>query len=95
MLFFALSHFSLDDGHGFVFFWVLVVVGTILANFYNAFSERGVTEKIVEAHDPAQPALATPPDAAARLRRLDDLRRQHLLTASEYEQRRADLVRQL
>ena len=95
VLVFGLSHFGLGDGGGFVFLWASVVIGGVLVSFYNAFSARGVADKIVETDELENPALAPPLDAAARLRQLGDLRRQGLITAAEYDQRQAEIVRRL
>jgi hypothetical protein len=72
--------------------WTLVATGMTIANLYNAFSSRGIANEIIEVSGDESLKNANP---EARLRTLDDLRSKSLITPSEYEQRRNEILKQL
>ena len=94
ILYFGLSHMG-SDGGGFMVLWTVVGIGITLVSFYNAFSKRGIATNIAQDDGPEVSDAHSQPDAAARLRRLDDLRREGLITVGEYDGRRAEILRQL
>ena len=72
--------------------WTLAASGITIMHFYNAFSSRGITNEILEVSGDEPPKTIDP---ETRLRTLDDLRSKSLITQSEYEQRRNDILKQL
>ena len=72
--------------------WTLVAAGITIAHLYNAFSSRGIANEIIEvSDDDSQPSA----DPEARLRKLDNLRAKSLISASEYERRRNEIIDQI
>lgn len=72
--------------------WTLVASGITITHLYNAFSSRGIANEIIEVSGD-EPLETIDPET--RLRTLNDLRSKSLITPSEYEQRRNDILKQL
>jgi hypothetical protein len=94
-IFVAIPHVGL-----FGVFWTVLATGITIANFYNAFSDRGIANEIIEEEitpSPASPTprLAEPHNVESRLRQLDDLRNNGLITADEYTRRRAEILQEV
>lgn len=99
-IFVAIPNFGL-----FGILWTLIAIGVTAVNFYQAFSGKYIGPEIsIEDEDPAQsappasyqPGQPVPGTAAAdRLRQLEDLRRSGLITQSEYEAKRQEILRGL
>lgn len=71
-------------------FWTLVALAITVYHGMNVFSDKGVAvSEIVAEHDPP-PAEQLPPDE--RLRRLEKLKADGLLTDDEYARKRAELL---
>lgn len=71
-------------------FWTLVAVAITGYHAVNVFSDKGVAvSEVVADHDPPA-AEPLPPDE--RLRRLEKLRADGLLTDDEYARKRAELL---
>jgi hypothetical protein len=82
----------------FVLIWILVAFGTAAYYGYNAFSERGVS--MLDIEPPAAPPVSPPSRATPaadfdeRLRKLEGLRRDSVITDAEYETKRAEILRE-
>jgi len=76
----------------FVGFWLLLVLGGTVYHAVNAFTRRGLPAEIVE-HEGSLPGSQS--NAANRLRELEKLRSEGLLSALEYDQRRKAILEQL
>ena len=74
---------------GFGILWTLVAAGIVGLNLYMAFGKNYVGPEITVEDEAADD------NAAARLRQLEDLRRQGLITGEEYEKKRQEILRQL
>lgn len=76
-------------GVGFLVFWIFCVLlmGGYLLHMLR--SRRGVVEIEVE---PAPPAADQSPDFAGRLRELESLRKDGLVTEDEYRTKRAEIL---
>jgi hypothetical protein len=85
---------NMQDMGGFGVLWIFGTLAAALASFYNAFSDRGIAKEIIEVDDDRSVA-APRKSAASRLTQLMELKEQGLITAAEYEQRRAVIVREL
>jgi hypothetical protein len=72
-------------------FWTLVAVAITVFNAINVFSESGVagTEIIQEG---GEPSGTEPLPFDERLRRLEQLKREGLVTDEEYQRKRAELL---
>ena len=76
-------------------FWTLIAVGITIFNFYQAFGKRYIGPEIsIEEEDPAGGVPAENP-SAARLRQLQSLYDQGLITEEEYEAKRQEILREL
>jgi hypothetical protein len=72
--------------------WTLLAAAGAVTGFYNAFSKRGIATEIIDVSDDAS---LESDDAETRLRRLDDLKTKNLITPSEYERRRSEILNAL
>jgi hypothetical protein len=73
--------------------WTGVAVVITIYHLVNAFSRRGIAEQVVDIEE--QDSLGGAGEArpiAARLRELEDLRAEALITPAEYEARRRAIL---
>jgi hypothetical protein len=71
--------------------WILLVIVAIAYNVINAASPKGLPTQIIEAED----NLTDEKPVAARLQELEDLRNRKLISDSEYEAKRQEILKQL
>lgn len=83
-------------GAAFAILWVIVTFGMAAFYGYNALSDRGVSLVDIDPTTrPSRPAGGDgggQPDFETRLRKLDSLRRDGLITDSEYQEKRAAIL---
>ena len=83
-------------GSAFVILWVLVAFGIAAFYGYNALSDRGVSFLDIDVPGPpaghAGPGQPPGSDFEERLRKLDALRRDGLITDAEYQEKRATIL---
>ena len=84
-IFVAIPNFGL-----FGIFWTMVAAGIAAMNATNAFGKGAATHEIIIEDDEAPFPAAD--DTAARLEKLRGLYDRRLITAEEYEQRRAEIL---
>ncbi len=82
-------------GGAFALLWVIVAFGMAAFYGYNALSERGAS--LVDLDEPTRsppsgPSHLPSADFEARLRKLDALRRDGLITDSEYQAKRSEIL---
>jgi hypothetical protein len=93
LFFFGLGKISEMGGFGVL--WTLAALVAAIVSFYNAFSDEGVAKEIIEVPDDVRSDPAPAMSPASRLTQLKELRDQGLITADEYEERRAAIVSEL
>ena len=72
--------------------WTLIAVGITAMNFYQAFGKKYVGPEIhIEEDDGGKLAA----DPKARLRKLQELYDQNLITKEEYERKRQEILKDL
>ena len=76
-------------------FWTLVAVGITIFNFYQAFGKRYIGPEISIEEEGAPSEVPSGNDAAARLRQLQSLYDQGLITDEEFEAKRQEILREL
>jgi len=86
----------------FMMLWLMIAGGAAVFYGYNYFSEQGASVMEVDLDLPSRPSPAspntssTPPaasgDFADRLRKLEQLRDDRLITEQEYQQKRAEIL---
>jgi hypothetical protein len=94
MLIFGIAVFSQAEGlRGpamiFLVVWVIAAIGIVVYHIANATRPSGVPTEIIEGEDDA--AEAKP--AAQRLQELEDLRSRKLISDTEYEAKRQEILR--
>ena len=72
--------------------WTLFALVGAVTSFYNAFSDEGIADKIIDVPDDAPNPAPQRTDAETRLCRLGDLKAKGLITVVEYEQRRNTIL---
>lgn len=73
--------------------WVLVCLSFIVYGIYILSSKKSVTGMVLEVEgDALGSGLAQGGDFASRLRSLENLREDHLITEDEYRKKRAEIV---
>lgn len=82
-------------GGVFALLWVLVTFGMAAFYGYNALSDRGVS--LLDVDEPTRSPPSRPSDVLSadfedRLRKLDALRRDGLVTDAEYHAKRAEIL---
>ena len=78
-------------GIGFMVLWFLIL-GVIIAYYiYNLTSRKGVVEIETRSQTPAEEAG---PDFDAKLRKLELLKKDGLVTDEEYKEKRAEILKQ-
>lgn len=75
--------------------WTLFAVAITAFNAYNAFGKKYVGPEIRIEEDGAEDAPAAPAGAAERLRELEGLRAQGLITEEEYARKRQEILSEL
>jgi hypothetical protein len=86
---FAMS--QAGEFHPFFLLWIAVGVGVVGYHLVNAVSSKGVATEIIEAEDMGDEQ--TPAKSVAeRLRELDLLKQHQLVSASEYESKRQQIL---
>lgn len=73
-------------------FWTLVAVGITIFNFYQAFGKRYIGPEISIEEEGAPSETPSGNDAAARLRQLQSLYDQGLITDEEFEAKRQEIL---
>ncbi len=96
MLIFALVFFSQAKAPpgpviAFLVVWVVVLIGIIVYHLINAAKPGGVPTEIIEGEDDVAQSKST----AERLQELEDLRSRKLVSDSEYEAKRQDILREV
>ena len=71
--------------------WTLLAAGIAIAHGKNLFSKDGIATEVIEG---AEEEVADA-DVDARMKRLQNLYDQGLVTAEEYEKKREEILRQL
>ena len=77
--------------HPFFILWILVGVFVVGYHIVNAVSGRAPATTIIESED--EPAESRP--ASDRLRELEELRAQRLVSESEYEAKRQEILKEV
>ncbi|MEQ2456607.1 SHOCT domain-containing protein [Flavonifractor hominis] len=75
-------------------FWTLVAVGITAMNFYQAFG-KGYVGPEIHIEDEAAEQSGAPSDPQQRLRQLQTLYDQRLITQEEYDQKRQEILKEL
>ena len=75
--------------------WTLFAVAITAFNAYNAFGKKYVGPEIRIEEEGAEDAPAAPAGAAERLRELEALRAQGLITEEEYARKRQEILSEL
>lgn len=75
--------------------WTLGAAVMAVVKFYNALSDEGLADHVVEVPDEHPEPEAPPADAEARLLRLEKLRAKGLLTSAEFRTRRGKILDEL
>lgn len=73
-------------------FWTLIAVGITIFNFYQAFGKRYIGPEISIEEEGAPSEVPSGNDAAARLRQLQSLYDQGLITDEEFEAKRQEIL---
>jgi len=94
MLIFAIVFFSQAKTApgpvvAFLVVWVVAVIGIIIYHVANATKPGGVPTEVIEGEDDDAQAKSS----AERLQELEDLRSRKLISDSEYESKRQDILR--
>ena len=76
-------------------FWTLVAVGITIFNFYQAFGKRYIGPEIRIEDEELQDGIPAENPSAARLRQLQSLYDQGLVTEEEYEAKRQEILQEL
>ncbi len=74
--------------------WTLLSAGLTAYNAVNVFSERGVAHEVVDFQTSMGPD-AKEPDVESRLKKLESLKRQGLVTDEEYKQQRERMLAEM
>jgi hypothetical protein len=74
----------------FMIVWFVVLIGIMAYHASNAFGKKGMPTTIIEAEDTTD--SQSPSD---RLRQLEDLRQKNLITETEYQSKRQEIVSKL
>ena len=77
--------------HPFFILWIIVGVGVVGYHLVNAVSGRAPATTIIESEE--ESAYSRP--VADRLRELDELKRQQLVSETEYEAKRKEILKEL
>lgn len=75
--------------------WTLVAAFTTFANFKNAFTEEGMPTKEIIIDDGTFAQLEEPNSIEERLKKVESLYQQGLITRDEYDQKRKELIDKL
>jgi hypothetical protein len=89
-----------DSFIGFGLLFVIVLVCIIGYHAFNAFSDRGVAHEVIDVENrendipPLKPTTPLHPEGseAERLRKLEGLRNQNLISEVEYKQKRQEIL---
>lgn len=74
--------------------WTLIAAAVCGFNFYAAFSDKGGAHREIIIDEASPPSQASG-DVEARLAQLRDLRDRQVITAEEYEARRAEIIKEI
>ena len=75
--------------------WTAVAAFTTFANFKNAFTEEGMPTKEIIVDDGTFAQLEEPNSIEERLKKVESLYQQGLITRDEYDQKRKELIDEL
>lgn len=93
VIFVLIGLFVAIPGAGiFGLFWTAVAVAITATNFYHAFGKGYIGPDIEISDEGEAPAAESPED---RLRKLQSLYDQRLITPEEYEEKRKEILREL
>ena len=84
--------FGIPHAGAFGMVWTLVALIGAVASFYNAFSDKGIADRVIDVPDDHAATAWQSADTEARLRQLDDLENKGLLTPAEYQERRRKIL---
>ena len=88
--------FAIPNAGAFGVLWTLFAVAITAFNAYNAFGKKYVGPEIRIEEEGAEDApAAAPAGAAERLRELEELRAQGLITEEEYARKRQEILSEL
>ncbi|WP_284645031.1 SHOCT domain-containing protein [Paenibacillus silviterrae] len=73
--------------------WVLVALGITITNGVNFFTGRGVSQWEVDVEPMPRVDSTQGPDFEARLRKLERLRQDRLITEEEYLKKRSEILK--
>lgn len=93
VIFVLIGLFVAIPGAGlFGLFWTAVAVAITATNFYHAFGKGYIGPDIEISDEGEDPSAESPED---RLRKLQSLYDQRLITPGEYEEKRKEILREL
>ena len=87
--------FVIPHAGAFGMVWTLLALAGAVTSFYNALSNRGIADRIIDVPDAHAATAWQSADAETRLRQLDDLKNKGLLTPAEYQERRRKILETL
>ena len=87
--------FAIPQAGAFGTIWTLVALIGAVTSFYNAFSDEGIVDKVIDVPDDHAATAWQSADAETRLRQLDGLKNKGLLTPVEYQERRRKILKAL
>ena len=98
MLIFAIVFFSQAKAPPaiigiFLVVWVVALVGVIIYHIVNATRPGGVPTSIIDAEDETDDDSSPQKSSAERLKKLEDLREQKLISDAEYESKRQEILK--
>jgi len=96
MIAFGIYFLAQTGGHPFIIVWLLVAAGITIYHAVNAFGGKKIHTEVIDYEDVDDPTEPPPPTRPAdRLRDLQKLRDDGLITEAEFERKRREILREL
>jgi hypothetical protein len=89
----VVSNGLLEEGGLFVIIWIAVCVGIIGFALFMAFSRKGANELVLSIEEESTPSTDSGGESVeSRLKTLDGLKRQRLISDEEYRKQREKII---